>query len=96
MAVADEALGIGVRGDRGRGRGRAEHAGVLDRVHLITGTFDRAFGGPTGGLAAGQSTIIEWLRQKAPPYMLPAAVPLRWRQSRWRRRCTMPSTSSRP
>ncbi|HEV7558923.1 MAG TPA: aminotransferase class I/II-fold pyridoxal phosphate-dependent enzyme [Kofleriaceae bacterium] len=73
MVIVDDALGIGVLGDRGRGT--AEHAGVLDRVHLITGTFSKALGGATGGFAAGSAEVIDWLRQKSSPYMFSAALP---------------------
>jgi glycine C-acetyltransferase len=73
LVVVDDALGVGVLGERGRGS--AEHAGVLDRVHLITGTFSKALGGATGGFAAGPVEIIEWLRQKSSPYMFSAALP---------------------
>ena len=73
VVIVDDALGIGVLGDRGRGS--AEPAGVLDRVPLITGTFSKALGGATGGFAAGQAEIIEWLRQKSSPYMFSAALP---------------------
>jgi glycine C-acetyltransferase len=48
---------------------------VLDRVDLITGTFSKALGGATGGFAAGQAEIIEWLRQKSSPYMFSSALP---------------------
>jgi glycine C-acetyltransferase len=73
IVIVDDALGIGVLGDRGRGS--AEHAGVLGRVHLITGTFSKALGGASGGFAAGHAEIIEWLRQKSSPYMFSAALP---------------------
>ena len=73
IVVVDDALGIGVLGDRGRGS--VEHAGVLGRVHLITGTFSKALGGASGGFVAGQTEIIEWLRQKSSPYMFSAALP---------------------
>src|SRR4029079_10368991 len=73
VVVVDDALGIGVLGDRGRGS--AEHAGVLDRVDLITGTFSKALGGASGGFVAGKAEIIEWLRQKSSPYMFSAALP---------------------
>jgi glycine C-acetyltransferase len=73
MVIVDDALGIGVLGDRGRGS--AQHAGVVDRVHLVTGTFSKALGGATGGFAAGNAEIIEWLRQKSSPYMFSAALP---------------------
>jgi glycine C-acetyltransferase len=73
IVVVDDALGIGVLGDRGRGS--AEHAGVLGRVHLITGTFSKALGGASGGFVAGQTEIVEWLRQKSSPYMFSSALP---------------------
>jgi glycine C-acetyltransferase len=73
MVVVDDALGIGVLGDRGRGT--AEHAGVIERVDLITGTFSKALGGATGGFAAGNTEIVDWLRQKSSPYMFSAALP---------------------
>ena len=73
LVVVDDALGIGVLGDRGRGS--ADQAGVVDRVDIITGTFSKALGGATGGFAAGRSEIIDWLRQKSSPYMFSAALP---------------------
>ena len=73
LVVVDDALGIGVLGDRGRGS--AEHASVIDRVHLITGTFSKALGGAAGGFAAGKREIVDWLRQKSSPYMFSAALP---------------------
>jgi glycine C-acetyltransferase len=73
LVVVDDALGIGVLGDRGRGS--AELAGVLDRVDLVTGTFSKALGGASGGFAGGHSEIVEWLRQKSSPYMFSATLP---------------------
>lgn len=73
MVIVDDALGVGVLGDRGRGT--AELAGVLDRVDLVTGTFSKALGGASGGFAAGHPEIIEWLRQKSSPYMFSATLP---------------------
>ncbi len=73
LVVVDDALGIGVLGDRGRGA--AELYGVIERVGVITGSFGKALGGAGGGFAAGQREIIEWLRQKSPPYMFSATLP---------------------
>jgi glycine C-acetyltransferase len=73
LVVVDDALGIGVLGDRGRGS--AELAGVLDRVDVVTGTFSKVLGGASGGFAAGRGEIIEWLRQKSSPYMFSATLP---------------------
>ena len=73
LVVVEDALGVGVLGDRGRGS--AELAGVLDRVDIVTGTFSKVLGGASGGFAAGRSEIIEWLRQKSSPYMFSATLP---------------------
>jgi glycine C-acetyltransferase len=73
MVVIDDALGVGVLGDRGRGS--ADLAGVLDRVDLVTGTFSKTLGGASGGFVAGRTEIIEWLRQKSSPYMFSATLP---------------------
>ena len=72
LVIVDDAIGVGVLGDRGRGS--AEHAGVLERVDLITGTFSKALGGATGGFAAGKAEIIDWLRQKSSPYLFSATL----------------------
>ena len=71
--IVDDAIGVGVLGERGRGT--AEHAGVIERVDLVTGTFSKALGGATGGFAAGRAEIVEWLRQKSSPYMFSATLP---------------------
>jgi len=73
LVVVDDALGVGVLGDRGRGS--AELAGMLDRVDVVTGTFSKVLGGASGGFAAGRGEIIEWLRQKSSPYMFSATLP---------------------
>jgi glycine C-acetyltransferase len=72
LVVVDDALGIGVLGDRGRGS--AELSGVMDRVDLITGTFSKALGGASGGFVAGRGEIVEWLRQKSSPYMFSSTL----------------------
>ena len=73
MVVVDDCLGVGVLGDRGRGA--AELLGAIERVEIVTGTFSKALGGASGGYAAGPSEIIDWLRQKSPPYMFSATLP---------------------
>ena len=51
------------------GRGSAEHAGCLERIDIITGTFGKALGGAMGGFTAGPGEIIEVLRQRSRPYL---------------------------
>lgn len=72
LVVVDDALGIGVLGDRGRGT--SELMGAIDRVDIVTGTFSKALGGASGGFAAGRAEIIDWLRQKSPPYIFSSTL----------------------
>jgi glycine C-acetyltransferase len=51
------------------GRGTWEHCGVADRVDIITTTFGKALGGASGGVIAARGSIVEYLRQKARPYL---------------------------
>jgi glycine C-acetyltransferase len=73
LVIVDDCLGIGVLGNRGRGA--AEHCGVGDRVDLVTGTFSKALGGAAGGFVAGRGEIVDWLRQKSPPYIFSSTLP---------------------
>jgi glycine C-acetyltransferase len=73
LVVVDDCLGIGALGERGRGT--TELMSALDRIDIVTGSFSKALGGACGGFAAGRTEIIEWLRQKSPPYMFSAALP---------------------
>ena len=40
----------------------------------MTGTFGKALGGASGGYIAGKREAIEWLRQKARPYLFSNSV----------------------
>jgi glycine C-acetyltransferase len=51
------------------GRGTHEHCGVIDRVHLTTGTLGKALGGASGGYTSGRRAFIELLRQRSRPYL---------------------------
>jgi glycine C-acetyltransferase len=73
LVIVDDCLGIGVLGNRGRGA--AEMCGVIDRVDLVTGTFSKALGGAAGGFVAGRGEIVDWLRQKSPPYIFSSTLP---------------------
>ncbi len=73
MVIVDDCLGVGVLGNRGRGA--AEVCGVIDRVDLVTGSFSKALGGAAGGFVAGSAEIVEWLRQKSPPYLFSSTLP---------------------
>jgi len=70
--VVDDAHGIGVLGDRGRGT--AEHFHVEDGVDLLVGTFSKSLA-TVGGFVAGDATVIDYLRHHARPGIFSAALP---------------------
>jgi 8-amino-7-oxononanoate synthase len=71
--VVDDAHGIGVLGNRGRGS--AEHCGVsVDDVPVLVGTLGKALGS-FGAFVAGSRDLIEFLIQKARPYIYTTALP---------------------
>ena len=73
MVVLDDSLGVGVLG--ATGRGTRELRGMMARVDVVTGTFGKALGGAGGGYIAGKREVIDWLRQKATPYLFSIALP---------------------
>ena len=72
MVMVDDSHATGFMGKHGRGT--HEHCGVMGRVDLLTGTFGKALGGASGGYIAGRQTAIDWLRQKARPYLFSNSV----------------------
>lgn len=72
MLMVDDAHGEGVVG-RG-GRGIVDHFGLHGKVDVEVGTLSKAFG-VVGGLVAGNARIIEWLRQRARPFLFSSATP---------------------
>jgi 8-amino-7-oxononanoate synthase len=53
--LVDDAHGVGVHGEKGRGT--CEHFGVLDDVDIIMGTFSKAFASLGGFVVAGKDVI---------------------------------------
>jgi len=72
MFMVDDAHGEGVIG-RG-GRGIVDHFGLHGKVDVEVGTLSKAFG-VVGGIVAGNSLIIDWLRQRGRPFLFSSATP---------------------
>ncbi|HSR47782.1 MAG TPA: glycine C-acetyltransferase [Anaerolineales bacterium] len=71
LMMVDDAHGEGVLG-RG-GRGIVDHFGLHGKVDVEVGTLSKAFG-VVGGVVAGKSVIIDWLRQRARPFLFSSAM----------------------
>jgi len=71
MFMVDDAHGEGVLGEGGRGI--VDHFKLHNRVDIEVGTFSKAFG-VMGGVVAGKSKIVEWLRQRGRPFLFSSAV----------------------
>ncbi len=71
MLMVDDAHGEGVLG-RG-GRGIVDHFDLHGKVDVEIGTLSKAFG-VVGGAVAGKVEIIDWLRQRARPFLFSSAM----------------------
>lgn len=70
--LIDDAHGFGVLGPQGRGALAA--AGLQDERLILMGTLGKA-AGLAGAFVAGQAAVIEWLLQRARPYIFTTAAP---------------------
>lgn len=71
MVMVDDAHGEGVLGVGGRGI--VDHFGLQGRVEVEVGTMSKAFG-VVGGYVAGPRVLIDWLRQRARPFLFSSAA----------------------
>lgn len=71
LLMVDDAHGEGVLGKGGRGI--VDHFGLHGKVDVEVGTFSKAFG-VVGGMVAGKSIIVEWLRQRGRPFLFSSAM----------------------
>lgn len=73
LVMVDDSHATGFMGKTGRGT--HEHFNVMNKIDIITTTFGKALGGASGGCISGHKEIIEWLRNKARPYLFSNTVP---------------------
>jgi glycine C-acetyltransferase len=73
IVMVDDSHSTGFLGKTGRGT--HEYRDVMGRVDIITTTFGKALGGASGGCISGPKEVIDWLRNKARPYLFSNTVP---------------------
>jgi glycine C-acetyltransferase len=71
LLMVDDAHGEGVLGKGGRGI--VDHFNLHGKVDIEVGTMSKAFG-VVGGVVAGNSAIVEWLRQRGRPFLFSSAT----------------------
>jgi len=71
LTMVDDAHGEGVLGNSGRGA--ANHFNLNNKIDIEIGTMSKAFG-VVGGYASGRRKIVDFLRQRARPFLFSSAV----------------------
>jgi len=71
ILMVDDAHGEGVLGHGGRGI--VDHFHLHGKVDVEVGTLSKAFG-VVGGCVAGNTRIVEWLQQRARPFLFSSAM----------------------
>ena len=72
VIMVDDAHGVGVLGDCGRGT--CNHFGLTDQVDLIMGTFSKSLAS-VGGFVAGDTDVIHYIQHFARALMFSASMP---------------------
>ncbi|MFH2052068.1 MAG: aminotransferase class I/II-fold pyridoxal phosphate-dependent enzyme [bacterium] len=72
VVMVDDAHGVGVLGDHGRGT--CNHFGLTDQVHLIMGTFSKSLAS-VGGFIASDADTIHYIQHVARALMFSASMP---------------------
>ena len=70
--MVDDAHGLGVIGEGGRGT--ASHFGLTDQVDIIMGTFSKSLAS-LGGYMAASSTVADFVRHNSRPFIFSASIP---------------------
>ncbi|GAB6188299.1 glycine C-acetyltransferase [Marinitoga arctica] len=71
IVMVDDAHGEGVLGESGRGI--VDHFHLHGRVDIEVGTLSKAFG-VVGGFVAGKKELIDYLKQKARPFLFSSSL----------------------
>jgi len=69
--MVDDAHGVGVMGENGRGT--AEHFGVEEDVDLVMGTFSKSFAS-LGGFVVGEKKVISYIKHHARALIFSASI----------------------
>jgi len=70
--MVDDAHGVGVMGEHGRGT--MEHFGLEDEADLVMGTFSKSLAA-VGGFVVGDSKVIDFIKHNARSLMFSASPP---------------------
>ncbi len=70
--MVDDAHGLGVIGEGGRGT--ASHFGLEDRVDVVMGTFSKSLAS-LGGYMAASETVCDYVRHNSRPFIFSASIP---------------------
>lgn len=73
LLFVDDSHGVGALGDHGAGS--PELLGVHGKMDVLSGTLGKALGGAMGGYLVGKKELIDFLRQKARPYIFSNSLP---------------------
>lgn len=72
MLMVDDAHATGVFGKQGKGL--IEHYGLEGKIDVVMGSFSKALGS-VGGFIAGSKPLIDFLKNKARPFIYTTALP---------------------
>lgn len=69
----DDAHGIGMMGEKGRGT--ADYLGVQDKIEVYFGTFAKSFAS-IGGFTAADTAVVDWIRYNARTQIFAKSLPM--------------------
>lgn len=70
--MVDDAHGLGVLGNGGRGT--ADYFGLTDKVDIIMGTFSKSLAS-IGGFVAADANVLDYVRHNSRPFIFCASIP---------------------